>query len=1371
MKRFSKSMQVSWDLKIMKLVYRWVFNRDFSYMEAHPSYEIRMAAIKAYILKKSREVDLSDLTQGYVPYKGALKSLHLQMQLISKPLFSRWGQRGQQGLLIYQFWTLFSSELWAAHRLDIIERIENALGTDLQSVKWTLQKVGDVFSYLLRLIPSLPEQVSQEDVNNTLVGISTLLLTTGTIGLAASFRDSFLRDESYQVYRKIKTDIKEMIELGGNPSVEESEKIIKSLELLNAVCEGVQMVYDRSSIVRFTRLVNGLSAMALQSYYLYNSILDQATKYALTLSGTNRDEFVEIVAGQTKDTPGYIFDSQWVRSKYINFISLSGRLNLKPALTSEEFGIALAQSDRLKAEISLLVTAQKLNGSSPVDLRVNVAYALLEAGARDYAFDLIGEFPSNLIDALLTEKQGDSLVTKKLQHILIESRRGGSLRNTGYFEQLFKDLHLAAEKLRSRFTGRREAVLSLTRKVPARGLFFGYLPLRGKLEALDARNLENKMTQSFDSLPEVVAYLDQEVIGKGGLIEEINSVFVGALSRRRDWINSLEDVDLLISRSELWPQFSSSISSSSPLESAFILGIRKLRNRFPSVWKYEPALAEKIHRAIVIRLKELDLFPKALPEKMDLWKKLTSRGVTTITDKLFHEIYSNAEGLLKNELELLALNEGRVWETEIKSRIAHQRIFNSNDFKKLSTAASASAERIYALERLVAETQKLVPEGGRVYWELLDEISVGITSSEAESKIIHEAKSLTEGGEKQEDFGLRVLSQLTDEALGWSPSDQWALIQFLRNRGPVTVRIQDAFNVIGPERVQRMFDLLPLMARTQLIDAFIDSQSGLLGKFKIDGGWGSTILNEIFVNKAAGEVQIAKEILEAFLHALKKTGDGALRTYIVSYLLAQPQGQSDTALVLKNVLEIFGATGVKIGQFLSASEILPEKETAVLRSLQEQAKVPNREEIYADIRDVLGRDSVPFRVGALKGAASIKYAIEVFDNESQQKAILKLFRLESIAHTRTEFNLLDRMADFLVDRYGSKYGIFRSIVRASRAAVERELVAHEEVKKSLAAQRYIYVNLNEANISVKAPFEALVADRATLSEFAEGSSFFTLRDDVKPVVAQKILSMEAGNLFSDKSVILFDPDRHAGNYRIHVREYSGQPHLVFEEIDVSAIDMGQLLKIKPATRERIIELFAISQILKEVGPNAQLANRVANLFGLGGKQKQQLLRQLSKYYPDKSGKEISSYFALLASLEAAGAGVDIVYFDFVRAIIQLQQYEPFVQKERSWKTPSELFAHQVKARADNILPGIQLTSSEKMSYAWGGLEGNFLEKIWAMGKLLVSNKRRAGIKDHVPRPEATQALEGGRDIPFVGAGSRPECTELLQPQGAIGLRR
>ena len=44
-------------------------------------------------------------------------------------------------------------------------------------------------------------------------------------------------------------------------------------------------------------------------------------------------------------------------------------------------------------------------------------------------------------------------------------------------------------------------------------------------------------------------------------------------------------------------------------------------------------------------------------------------------------------------------------------------------------------------------------------------------------------------------------------------------------------------------------------------------------------------------------------------------------------------------------------------------------------------------------------------------------------------------------------------------------------------------------------------------------------------------------------------------------------------------------------------------------------------------------------------------------------KAVTPYFALLSALESTGVEIDIKYFDYVRGIIQLNQYVKYASKE------------------------------------------------------------------------------------------------------------
>src|SRR5690606_16601254 len=101
------------------------------------------------------------------------------------------------------------------------------------------------------------------------------------------------------------------------------------------------------------------------------------------------------------------------------------------------------------------------------------------------------------------------------------------------------------------------------------------------------------------------------------------------------------------------------------------------------------------------------------------------------------------------------------------------------------------------------------------------------TPSEAE--VIHEEKyGNVPSNNEIEDRGLRIVSDILNGALQWKKRQQWKFIQFLRGKIDADEFIRDQFGMVGPERVRRIFQILPVAARAAVLDSFLSSPRGLL---------------------------------------------------------------------------------------------------------------------------------------------------------------------------------------------------------------------------------------------------------------------------------------------------------------------------------------------------------------------------------------------------------------------------------------------------------------------------------------------------------------------------------------------------------------
>jgi hypothetical protein len=819
------------------------------------------------------------------------------------------------------------------------------------------------------------------------------------------------------------------------------------------------------------------------------------------------------------------------------------------------------------------------------------------------------------------------------------------------------------------------------------------------LDRRDRKSLRKALEENSTRLKTAAKIIAEEIQGRNARMQTLYAQFHGLILAHPEWVRSKKDLDALIASENFWPRLGIAFFYSSELKKLAAKAIENLSYRFPQVWQYEPGAAEQLHNYYRKALLRLGRYPASLQKQSAFWKTLTRRGVSSLSDGLFQEIYGQADKDLKVPLEKAA-RAGRIWDQQLKAAIVESNLQQSPAYRELVASSPVASgvshfRREFLLQSLLTQLAQDMPEKGPYYLDILERLSTGILSSKHESALIHGAKSL-DSGARSEDLGLRLLSALSNEALAWPLAQQWELVLFLRGDAPPSKRLQEDFKLIGTERVKRFYDLLPVPARALFLSAFFDSPRGLFPAVSPPRGWGKTMLAHVLPKNNPEAHAVARDMLEAFLYSLEKTGQPAVRSYVMAYLLAlPPQGDGGVGQTLKDVLELFGPTGVKIGQFLVASRILPERETEILVDLQEKANPPLRQAIYEDSESILAPSGVPFATLDLKGAASIKYAFLARERTSSRDLVMKVFRQEGIAHTPLEFLQLSHMADYLSRRHGPKYGIFRAIVKASRKAVERELISKDEVEKSARAAREIYAGAGTAEVSFEVPRERLMHERLIASEFAPGSSVRELPGELKALAATEILRAETANLFRDAQSLSFDPDRHPGNYR--VESVSGAEG---RRLKVHPIDFGQLSTISRAQREQFFELFALSQILARTGRTGWALAELGRIMGVPQQRRAALGRALARYFPAAEAKPLAAYFGLLTACDEAGLEPDIVFFDFARAVVQLGPYEAWAGR-LDFEPASVRLEKELLPRVERMRAALALTPLEKLRIVLG----------------------------------------------------------------------
>lgn len=677
---------------------------------------------------------------------------------------------------------------------------------------------------------------------------------------------------------------------------------------------------------------------------------------------------------------------------------------------------------------------------------------------------------------------------------------------------------------------------------------------------------------------------------------------------------------------------------------------------------------------------------------------MTTRGVSTHSDKLFQEIV-NMNNDPKFNMQLFEdAKEGKIWDSTIKKNLWNLNV----DHHPLVKAILSSKDKIMRMDllaELANEINHFFPEKGHIYFSILEDLSWKLETGPDESKFLKKVFNVMSLGGKSQDAGLRVLTSILDKTLDWPHHQQWEMVLFLRGEISPSPRIKRIFGPIGPMKIQRIFETLPQTIKMSMLDTIFDDPKGLLNNTNPKKGYGKVMIDHLLGHLDDKTKEIGQDLLEAFIFSLKDTGQSGKQSQVLSYLLALPPSEKNRGEIIKNVLESFGTSGVKIGQFLAAAEVLPEHETNVLRGLQESTGRPERSSIYDDFNKNKKHKHQNIDLQELKGSASMKYVVMGELDDESLPSIYKFLRENAIFNTKVEFEQLKSMANYLRKK-GPEYGVFKAIVKASENAVLKELSFTDEVNKSKIAREKIYPKYSDGQFDITVPDERVFGKkfkaedfedfRIIQSEFAPGVSLLELDRDQQRKVASKILEMEGDILFSDQAVIAFDPDRHPGNYRIDVP--------LKGKIRISPIDFGQVISITRIQRDNIIKIFSLGQILRKAGPTIHMTNLIGDFFDLNENKKNELYKMLKDYFPNSKMNELTAHFSILSALDDIGIEVPSQYFDFMKGLAQLNQYEKYVTGV-GIETPASKLKKMATGYAneygEELLADENLTSMEK----------------------------------------------------------------------------
>lgn len=846
-------------------------------------------------------------------------------------------------------------------------------------------------------------------------------------------------------------------------------------------------------------------------------------------------------------------------------------------------------------------------------------------------------------------------------------------------------------------------------------------------------------SQSISQLKEIVeSATKQNNIGANEFQLELQR----AIEKNVHLLKSWKDLEILFGTDFFWSE-ARTRSQSSALEAPLSMLLEKNRERYANnpALKYDPIVAEKMHLLVKSHLEKLQLFPQDFEGRLKVFKLFTQRGVSTISDDILGSLLKMGNSEQINSLEDYAARQGRVFDQNLKDQFSIRQVQGSEPYQLLVQGrVTNSAERMQALQEVVRLSQELMTDMGLNYSDFLERLSVQINSTYDEAEFLNNAKgerlaqrvkSALVEDKGRNDNRIKVFTAILPEIKKWKPQHQFDFLLYLRGSIAATPFIEEQFPTFGPERVRKMFQSLPLGGSMVVVNTYL--RETLLARKSVTEGYGRKLIDHLVKSGTDSASQkYASLLLEGLLVGIEQAGNRRFQTHVLSALVSMKAGENrSVGETMKLILEQFPGVGPKIGQFLVGTGLLPDEINRVLIGTQDQTLPPSRFEVYSDIEMIAGKEAArSAKIGEILGSGSIKYTAKAVDPATSFELAIQIFRGDVQNNADFQIAILNGMIRHLIKRDGKQWAFLQVIVDGAMNAVQREKEFSREAEKTARA-RHLYSVFNDGEFSVSVPEQELVNDRLLQSRYARGGNFLKMveakvidKEDTRKI-GLKILEMEAQILYgSDKGEIFYDTDRHAGNYLIQVEYRDGRKHY-----KISPIDFGQMTSIRVDQRDRIAKLFALAGALGTFGANESFSRKVAETIGLDRSLVSKLSKVLGEFFPVTGPKNrvmVTHYFSLISAInetlygqpssvmsaETKGGKLDMVYTDFVRAIMQLNQYEKElegrgIQIPKDAKTPRKILESRAKDHFADLAKEFKLNNTQRFLIAAKNTESWF----------------------------------------------------------------
>ena len=527
-------------------------------------------------------------------------------------------------------------------------------------------------------------------------------------------------------------------------------------------------------------------------------------------------------------------------------------------------------------------------------------------------------------------------------------------------------------------------------------------------------------------------------------------------------------------------------------------------------------------------------------------------------------------------------------------------IYQLNQKYKLSSMDIAFQERLIKPpgvrqeRKIISEVQQTLdrqfPQNSYIKNEVLDYIEKSLRTSQVEARALNSSRvNFSNWSETPElvaiDFPDVISSNMQSsfdrkQLLEYLIGHDHKIPRFVHN---MEVFLNDDLDIESGENIlkefKRRFTQSNQIVRSIIIQPLLDKQIGILSEQNLVADIDKIILGDKY------NEPIIKRLFESYLNAVPETEQEVIYSYIMSSFVDSPPRAKGASL--KTILEAMGPFGVKAGQFLSTSGLLPIEYSRELRDFLSNALPPSRARVISDLEDGLGLELRGIiTIDDQLGSGSINYVqgVTAEIDGNQVDAVVRIRRDYIEGVVANESDIWSNVVEDLRSSGNLAEKNIADIVEEARRQSMSTLATHgaeldlsiERGNFSVAQQTY-GVRFNDGTLSgweVKAASpinelqELIDPQKQKLFSFYEKFNHIPLENIsdgvMREELAKAIINAELNALFENG---VYDPDGHPGNWLIDL-----------DKKQIVRIDYAQLRKTPE--NERIAFKNIFSELIK-----------------------------------------------------------------------------------------------------------------------------------------------------------------------------------------------